>query len=120
MCNRTDCAGSWAGEIACRVCEEGSMAMHTVITIGRLEALERAEKENAALREQINRWQWYEEVRDYDPWREHPYCTACGLASHLCKDQGSLRVKRKLCLENAIAEWESILSAAEVEAKNES
>ena len=22
MCNRTDCAGVWAGELACRVCEE--------------------------------------------------------------------------------------------------
>ena len=25
MCNRTDCAGSWAGELACRVCGEGVM-----------------------------------------------------------------------------------------------
>lgn len=29
------------------------MAMHTVITVGRLEALERAERENAALREKV-------------------------------------------------------------------
>ena len=26
MCNRTDCAGVWAGEIACSVCGEGEMA----------------------------------------------------------------------------------------------
>lgn len=25
MCNRTDCAGVWAGELACRVCGEGEM-----------------------------------------------------------------------------------------------
>lgn len=25
MCNRTDCAGTWAGPMACRVCEEGNM-----------------------------------------------------------------------------------------------
>ena len=25
MCNRTDCAGVWAGEIACRVCEDGRL-----------------------------------------------------------------------------------------------
>lgn len=25
MCSRTDCAGTWAGELACQVCEEGKM-----------------------------------------------------------------------------------------------
>lgn len=25
MCNRTDCAGVFIGELACRVCEEGKM-----------------------------------------------------------------------------------------------
>ena len=25
MCNRTDCAGSWAGELACAVCGEGEI-----------------------------------------------------------------------------------------------
>ena len=25
MCNRTDCAGSWAGELACSVCEDGRL-----------------------------------------------------------------------------------------------
>ena len=25
MCNRTDCAGVFMGELACRVCEEGEM-----------------------------------------------------------------------------------------------
>ena len=26
MCNRTDCAGVFMGELACRVCEDGEMA----------------------------------------------------------------------------------------------
>ena len=25
MCNRTDCAGTWAGELACRRCQEGRL-----------------------------------------------------------------------------------------------
>ena len=25
MCNRTDCAGTWAGPMACMVCKEGEM-----------------------------------------------------------------------------------------------
>lgn len=38
MCNRTDCAGVWAGEIACRVCEEGRLnsldhALHLLRTM---------------------------------------------------------------------------------------
>ena len=36
------------------------------------------EMENAALREKVEAWEWWEEVRTYDPWSEHPYCTACG------------------------------------------
>ena len=31
MCNRTDCAGVWAGELACSVCEEGEMGSSCVI-----------------------------------------------------------------------------------------
>ena len=27
MCSRTDCAGSWAGELACAVCGEGEMEL---------------------------------------------------------------------------------------------
>lgn len=54
MCNRTDCAGTWAGPMACARCEEGEMAMHTVITVGRLEALERAERENAILHKMVS------------------------------------------------------------------
>ena len=30
------------------------------------------------LREKVEAWEWWEEVRTYDPWSEHPYCTACG------------------------------------------
>ena len=31
MCNRTDCAGVFMGELACRVCEEGEMGSSCVI-----------------------------------------------------------------------------------------
>ena len=38
MCNRTDCAGVWAGPMACRVCEEGRLnsldhALHLLRTM---------------------------------------------------------------------------------------
>ena len=38
MCNRTDCAGVWAGELACRVCEDGRLnsldhALHLLRTM---------------------------------------------------------------------------------------
>lgn len=31
MCNRTDCAGSWAGPMACAVCRERDMSSSCVI-----------------------------------------------------------------------------------------
>ena len=31
MCNRTDCAGVWAGPMACARCEEGEMVSSCVI-----------------------------------------------------------------------------------------
>ena len=31
MCNRTDCAGVFMGELACRVCEEGEMGSSCAI-----------------------------------------------------------------------------------------
>ena len=38
MCNRTDCAGTWAGPMACSVCEEGRLnsldhALHLLRTM---------------------------------------------------------------------------------------
>lgn len=38
MCNRTDCAGVWAGELACRRCQEGRLnsldhALHILRTM---------------------------------------------------------------------------------------
>ena len=39
MCNRTDCAGVFIGELACRVCEEGEMKFSNE----QLKALEAAE-----------------------------------------------------------------------------
>lgn len=64
------------------------------------------------LREKVEAWEWFEEVRTYDPWREHPYWTACGRASHLRKDQNSIGTKRARAFENAIAEWQIMLDAA--------
>ena len=31
MCNRTDCAGTWAGPMACARCEEGDMGSSCII-----------------------------------------------------------------------------------------
>lgn len=31
MCNRTDCAGVFAGELACRMCQEGKMGSSCAI-----------------------------------------------------------------------------------------
>ena len=39
MCNRTDCAGVFMGELACRVCEDGKMRLSNE----QLKALEAAE-----------------------------------------------------------------------------
>lgn len=68
--------------------------------------------EMKSLREKVEAWEWYEEVRTCDPWREHPYWTACGRASHLRKDQNSIGTKRARAFENAIAEWQVMLDAA--------
>ena len=68
MCNRTDCAGSWAGPMACARCREVEMAIHTVITLGRLEDLERAERENMALRKKVEALEWLLEVKDFNFW----------------------------------------------------
>ena len=78
----------------------------------RLKAMQNAEEENAALREKVEAWEWYNECRIYDPWREHPYWTACGRSSHLRKDQNSIGTRRARALENAIAEWHAIVEAA--------
>lgn len=64
------------------------------------------------LREKVEAWEWFEEVRTYDPWREHPYWTACGLASHLHKDQNFIGTKRARAFENAITEWQAILACS--------
>lgn len=64
------------------------------------------------LREKVEAWEWYDECRVYDPWREHPYWTACGRSSHLRKDQNSIGTRRARALENAIAEWHAIVEAA--------
>ena len=57
--------------------------------------------ENAALREKVEAWEWWEEVRTYDPWSEHPYCTACGNRS-----------KRGKIFDCAVDEYEKIKSTA--------
>ena len=38
MCNRTDCAGVFMGELACRVCEDGEMQLseRQLIILGRV------------------------------------------------------------------------------------
>ena len=59
------------------------------------------EMENAALREKVEAWEWWEEVRTYDPWSEHPYCTACGNRS-----------KRGKIFDCAVDEYEKIKIAA--------
>ena len=59
------------------------------------------EMENAALREKVEAWEWWEEVRTYDPWSEHPYCTACGNRS-----------KRGKIFDCAVDEYEKIKSTA--------
>ena len=64
------------------------------------------------LRKKVEAWEWYNECRIYDPWREHQYCTACGRSSHLRKDQNSIGTRRARALENAIAEWHAIVEAA--------
>lgn len=69
-------------------------------------------KEISALREKVEAWEWYNECRVYDPWREHPYWTACGRSSHLRKDQNSIGTRRARALENAVAEWHAIVEAA--------
>ena len=58
-------------------------------------------KEIEALREKVEAWEWWEEVRTYDPWSEHPYCTACGNRS-----------KRGKIFDCAVDEYEKIKSTA--------
>ena len=53
------------------------------------------------LREKVEAWEWWEEVRLYDPWSEHPCCTACGNRS-----------KRGKIFDCAVDEYEKIKSAA--------
>ena len=76
------------------------------------EALMRHEHMVADLMEKVEAWEWYNECRIYDPWREHPYWTACGRSSHLRKDQNSIGTRRARALENAIAEWHAIVESA--------
>ena len=54
-----------------------------------------------SLREKVEVWEWWEEVRTYDPWSEHPYCTACGNRS-----------KRGKIFDAAVDEYEKIKSTA--------
>ena len=75
-------------------------------------SLQRHEHMVAELMEKVEAWEWYNECRIYDPWREHPYWTACGRSSHLRKDQNSIGTRRARALENAIAEWHAIVEAA--------
>ena len=75
-------------------------------------SLQRHEHMVAELMEKVEAWEWYNECRIYDPWREHQYCTACGRSSHLRKDQNSIGTRRARALENAIAEWHAIVEAA--------
>ena len=53
------------------------------------------------LREKVEAWEWFEEVRIYKPWNEHPYCTACGNRS-----------KRGKIFDCAVDEYEKIKSTA--------
>ena len=58
-------------------------------------------RENDALREKVEAWDWFEEVRIYKPWNKHPYCTACGNRS-----------KRGKIFDCAVDEYEKIKSTA--------
>ena len=53
------------------------------------------------MREKVEAWEWWEEVRLYDPWSEHPCCTACGNRS-----------KRGKIFDCAVDEYEKIKSTA--------
>ena len=65
------------------------------------EANQRHEHMVAELMEKVEAWEWWEEVRLYDPWSEHPYCTACGNRS-----------KRGKIFDAAVDEYEKIKSTA--------
>ena len=49
MCNRTDCAGSWAGELACKCCESnrGNMSLSYALQVLRHFAEQGDEQERA-------------------------------------------------------------------------
>ena len=64
-------------------------------------SLQRHEHMVAELMEKVEAWEWWEEVRTYDPWSEHPYCTACGNRS-----------KRGKIFDCAVDEYEKIKSTA--------
>lgn len=53
------------------------------------------------MRGKVEAWEWWDEVRTYDPWSEHPYCTACGNRS-----------KRGKIFDCAVDEYEKIKSTA--------
>ena len=89
-----------------------SESMLKVTLRGAEQTIDGLKHRNTALRENVEAWEWYNECRIYDPWREHPYWTACGRSSHLRKDQNSIGTRRARALENAIAEWHAIVEAA--------
>ena len=64
-------------------------------------SLQRHEHMVAELMEKVEAWEWWDEVRAYDPWSEHPYCTACGNRS-----------KRGKIFDCAVDEYEKIKSTA--------
>ena len=64
-------------------------------------SLQRHEHMVAELMEKVEAWEWWDEVRTYDPWSEHPYCTACGNRS-----------KRGKIFDCAVDEYEKIKSTA--------
>ena len=53
------------------------------------------------LREKVEAWEWFDEVRIYKPWNEHPNWEACGNSS-----------KRGKIFDRAVDEYKLIYKAA--------
>ena len=64
-------------------------------------SLQRHEHMVAELMEKVEAWEWFDEVRIYKPWNEHPNWEACGNSS-----------KRGKIFDRAVDEYKLIYKAA--------
>lgn len=64
MCNRTDCAGSWAGAMACAVCRERNMSSSCVICNNSMAEVRR-------LRDRVEALEWIVECIDNYEWNSN-------------------------------------------------